>query len=125
MDSTTVEGLLVQGYTEDPEGIKGLERSYKKPIIIGVGGFGLSFVLMMFGKVSDKVGLGLAVISWLFIINAIIFMYRSQPRSRHTGKVLLKYKNRNLGPSVMLEVIYVCPESKTFFRRIYAESGDG
>src|SRR5215471_1505322 len=125
MESVTVEALLAQGYTEDPDGLKGLERSYRLPLIIGVSGFILSFALIMLGKVSDKVGLTLAGISWCFIISTIVFMYRSRPKSRHTGKALLKYKNRAPDPDVMLEVIYVCRDSKTFFRRVYAESSGG
>ena len=125
MESTTVNELLSKGFTEDPVAVKALQRSFALPLVIGTAGFVLAFALMMLERVSVGVGIGLAAVSWCFIVLTLLCMYRSRPKSRHTGKPLLKYKNRAPDSGVILELIYVCPDSRTFSRRVYLENGDG
>jgi len=125
MQSTTVNELVSKGFTEDSEGLKQLQKSFAIPLIIGTGGFVLSFVLMMLERVSTGLGISLAAASWCFIVLTLVCMYRGRPKSRYTGKPMLKYKNRSPASGVILEVIYVCPDSKTFSRRVYLENGDG
>ena len=125
MQSTTVNDLLSKGFTEDPLGVKELQKSFALPLVVGTGGFVLAFALMMLERVSTGLGLSLAAVSWCFIALTLVCMYRSRPKSRHTGKPLLKYKNRSPASGVILELIYVCPDSRTFSRRVYLENGDG
>jgi hypothetical protein len=125
MQTTTVEELVSKGFMEDPQGLKQLERPFALPLALGVGGFALSFALMMLEKISTRSGFVLAGVSWCFVVAMMVCMYRSRPKSRHTGRPMVKYKNRSPASGVIHEVIYVCPESKTFWRRIYLENGDG
>lgn len=125
MQSTTVNELLMKGFTEDPLAVKALQRSFAVPLAVGIGGFVLDFALMMLERISVNVGISLAAVSLCFIGLTMVCMYRVHPKSRHTGKPLVKYKNRSPSSGVILELIYVCPDSKTFSRRVYLESGDG
>jgi hypothetical protein len=125
MQSTTVNELLSKGFTEDPLAVKALQKSFALPLVVGTVAFVLAFALMMLERVSSGVGISIAAVSWCFIVLTLVCMYRARPKSRHTGKPLLKYKNRSPDSGVILELIYVCPDSKTFSRRVYLENGDG
>jgi hypothetical protein len=122
MQTTTVNELLSNGFTEDPAAVKALQKAFALPLVVGLGGFVLGFV-MMIKRVSAGVGMSLTAGSLCFIGLMLLSMYRSRPKSRHTGKPLLKYKNSVPDPGVLLELIYVCPDSKTFSRRVYAVKG--
>ncbi len=50
MQSITVSELVSKGFTEDAEGLKELQRPFALPLITGMGGFVLSFGLMMLEK---------------------------------------------------------------------------
>ena len=124
MQSIAVHELVSKGFTEDPEGLKEMQRSFALPLIIGAGGFVVSFGLMMLEKIRVWLGVSLAAASWCFTVLTLIGMYRSRPRSWHTGKPMLKYKNRSPAAGVIHEILYVCPDSKTFARRVYLENED-
>ena len=123
MQSTTVIELLSKGFTEDPLAVKALQRRFAVPFTLGVGVFVLGFALWMLNRIGDGVGVSLIAGSWCFLVLTAVCMYRSCPRSTHTGKPLLKYKNSSPDSGVILELIYVCPESKTFSRRVYVAKG--
>lgn len=125
MESTTVNELLSKGFVEDPITAKVLQKSFAVPLVAGAAGFVLAFAFMMIECVSVGVGIAIAAVSWCFIVLTLVCMYRARPKSRHTGKRLLKYRNRSPDSGVILELIYVCPDSKTFSRRVYLENGDG
>jgi hypothetical protein len=125
MQSTTVNELLSNGFTEDPRAVKALQRSFAAAWIVGVGSFVLAFALFMLSKVSIGLAFWLMAGSWCFLLLTAVCMYRSRPRSPYTGKPLLKYKNQSPDSGVMVELIYVCPDSKTFSRRVYLQGGAG
>ena len=100
MKSITIDELFAQGFTENPEMIKQLQKPFRIPLIVGVGGFALSFLLMMLDKIDGAAGLTLAMGSWCFAVFTMFMMYRSNPKSRHTGKPFLKYRK----PELLLRV---------------------
>jgi hypothetical protein len=124
MQSTTVNELLSNGFTEDPLIVKSLQRAFAIPFIFGVGAFVFGFALVLM-KDSVGVGISLVVGSLCFLLLMVVCMYRSRPKSRHTGTPLLKYKNSSPDPGVVVELIYVCLDSKTFSRRVYLMRGFG
>ena len=124
MQSTTLNELRSNGFTEDPLAVKSLQKPFAVPFILGVAAFVVGFVLVL-TEVSIGVGISLVVGSLCFLLLMVVCMYRSRPKSRHTGKPLLKYKNSSPDPGVILELIYVCLDSKTFSRRVYVMKSIG
>ncbi len=118
MQSTTPNELRSKGFTEDPLAVKALKKPFAIPFILGIGSFVVGFVLVL-SEASIGVGISLVVGSLCFLLLTVMCMYRWRPKSRHTGKPLLKYKNSSPDPGVILELIYVCLDSKTFSRRVY------
>lgn len=125
MKSISIEELTAQGYSEDPKGRKEFERPFRIPSIIGISAFIICFTLLVLGKISAMVGVISVGISWLFCGATILIGGMSRPKSKLTGKPLIKYKNRFPASDVALEMIYVCPDSKTYFRRVFAYIGYG
>ena len=129
MQSTSIDELLAKGFTEDPDGIRRFKRLFLVPAIIGLVAYVVCFALLVSGKVNHRgqlIGplIGLAV-SWILLGAMAVVMYMWRPRSRYTGKPLLKYKNSAPLGNVVTEIIYVCPDSKTFSRRVYLQRGGG
>lgn len=123
MQTTTINELLSKGFTEDPRAIKLIQRPFLIPCIPALGVYVVSFACLVLKKGSIGVNLALLAGSWCFIGLMLLCLYKSRPKSRHTGKPLSKYKNSFPDSNVGLELIYVCPESKTFSRRVYLVKG--
>ncbi len=119
MESITPDELLSQGFTEDMESLKRFEHPFKLPTIVLAAGFILLGVGIMLGIIPFVSGFfaGIGVLVVLFQL--LIYFKRSTPRSRFTGKPLKKYFNAVPENNVVQEIIYVCEESKTFYRRVW------
>jgi hypothetical protein len=125
MERINIDELLSKGFTEDPDGIRKFKRLFLVPAIIGLCVYVVCFVLVVSRKHDIRGPLiGLAV-SWILLGVMMVIMYKSRPKSRFTGKPLLKYKNSAPVGNVATEIIYVCPDSKTFSRRVYVVRGGG
>jgi Zn-dependent membrane protease YugP len=129
MNSIAIEHLKAEGYSEDSQRLTEFERPYLIPKILGISAFVICFTLLMVGSVNGKVGMikvGMisVPVALLFLLATMLVLHLSRPKSKLTGKPLIKYKNRFPAPSVLLELIYVCPDSKIFFRRVYAMRGN-
>ena len=115
----TPEQLKAQGYTEDPEGRRRFDRPYQLPNGVLI----LVFCGSLFGVAIEKLpflpAFWTAAGSFLTLFVIQVFAYRSTPHSRFTGKPLTKYRNAKPGRDVLTELIYVCEDSKTFFRRVW------
>lgn len=120
MNDISVKKLIEEGYTEDPDGLRQLDFPYIVPCMIGVLVFVGSLALVFMNILDLKYGLALMATAWCAVGALILKQYLSKPRSRHTGKPLQKYRSVTPQPNVTKEVIYVCEDSKTFFRKAYA-----
>jgi hypothetical protein len=116
MQTITPRLLKAQGYTEDPEGRKLLDRPSKLPNGVLALVFCASIVGVETGKLAILPALWTAVGVFLTLFVIQVLAYRSTPRSRFTGKPLRRYKNAKPDRHVLTELIYVCEDSKTFFR---------
>jgi len=125
MKTTTPERLISQGYTEDAEAGREFERPYTWPNLVLVVVFFSSLALSLADRISMKVGVSLMAGSFIIICLTIIRLRISIPHSRHTGKPMERYRNSAPERQVSSELIYVCHDSKTFFRRVFSEYSDG
>lgn len=119
METITPEQLKARGYTEDPEGRRRFDRPYKLPNGVLVLVFCGSLVGVATGRLSVLPALWTAVGAFLTLFVIQVLAYRSTPRSRFTGKPLMRYRNAKPGRDVLTELIYACEDSKTFFRRVW------
>ena len=124
MKTTTPELLVSQGYTEDAMAGQEFERPYTWPNLVLAIIFFSSLVLTLSDRISMKVGIPLMAGSMIIICLTIIRLRFSIPYSRHTGKPMERYRNSAPKEQVCTELIYVCHESKTFFRRVFSEFSD-
>ncbi|QTR52011.1 hypothetical protein [Thiothrix unzii] len=120
MEPLDAAKLIEAGYTEDPEALKQFERRYFIPIVLPLANFVIMSILALFGIVSEIPVIASFVALFFIGIAIAALMYYSNPLSRFSGLPLKKY--RSLVPKTPgRELLYVCPESKTFFRRIHAK----
>jgi hypothetical protein len=61
------------------------------------------------------IALGLSGFLWASIFAVLIRGYLSNPRSRHTGKPLLKFRDASPCRDSLVEILDVCPGSRTCF----------
>jgi hypothetical protein len=123
METLDVQSLIDEGYTEDPEALERFERPFTIPFIVLIILFVGDLALLLTGGIDTRMGGGVLIALLALIFGIIALLYYSRPRSRHTGRPLDRY--RNLAPARRrdVEFLYVCAESKTFFRRVYAQGG--
>jgi hypothetical protein len=113
LDHSTLEG-----YTEDRETLRRFERRFFLPAALGALLFLAPFVYLFIYKKPLSL-IGLCAVGFLTLLGTIIAMYRATPISS-TGQPMEKYGNTS--PSARGdEVLYVCHDSKTFFRRTFAK----
>lgn len=119
MKTITPEQLKTEGYTEDPEG----RRRFDQPFRLPNGVLAILFCGSLVGAATEKLpilpALWTAVVAFLALFVIQVLAYRSTPCSRFTGKPLKQYKNSKPKRDVLIELIYVCEDSKTFFRRVW------
>ncbi|MGZ4963480.1 MAG: hypothetical protein ACXWIU_07290 [Limisphaerales bacterium] len=125
MNSISIAELVDEGYSEDVKGLKDFLRPYwplAALIYIGLAAYIISFYLMV--TKTTKAALISVGLAMLFLGALSVIGYLARPKSKLTGKPMLKYKNRFPDEDVVSEWIYVCPDSKTFFRRIHLRKRD-
>ena len=109
-----VEELIAAGYRED----KSAEHRYKYHafIVLGVG-FAAFVAGIVLVNASSCVDLGMFVIygSWCWLFFGSLVVHFSRPKSSQSGKTMEIYFNLSI-PDDCSQIIYVSPESKTFFR---------
>ena len=133
MQLKSVEELEAQGYAYDPQGLTEFLGRYSTVQRIAWCAVLLGFVLATIGGIwfgpqfahkefLFKVGFFFLFVSFCVIGLTDHFLFKSCPRSRHTGKPMLQYESTSR-PSNH-DVIYVCPDSKTFFVKHYGKTDD-
>lgn len=116
LDSSTLVG-----YREDQAAFKRFERTFAIPSYLGVimAAAGISFALFFakgqFWPILLFLG-GMAL-----GMTTLLVMFFSTPRS-HSGRPMAKYWN--ISPTAVgREVVYVCDQTKTYFRRTWVKGG--
>ena len=113
------EDLIAEGYGWDADGLLQFERPYTIPGIVGVLAFVTVFVMIWRQVISVGIGVGLLAAAWLVIGGVVLLMYRSQPKGR-SGEPLQKFRNSSPNADG-LEILYVDPEKKTYFKRLFVD----
>jgi hypothetical protein len=120
MNEISIEQLVLQGYSEDIEGLKQFQRGYAPFFLLILLVFIASLISFFTNSWPYAAITCLASIAFGFF--GIAVMYRATPISRHSGKPLVKYINKSPKPLTLTEVVYVCPESKTYFSRSFSSN---
>lgn len=114
----SIESLA--GYTEDARSRKAFLWSYYGIVWIAAAGFAVIIVSTVFGELAFNWTWGFAMIACLAtMVGGIFRAYRSIPRSTQTGRPMHIYRNAS-APEGILEILYVDPDSQTYFRHVYA-----
>ena len=120
MKMTTLQELISRGYAEDAVAGRAFERPYIWPNLILAVIFFVSLGLVFAKGAQMQTGLPVMAVCFMIICTMILRLRLSTPRSRHTGKPMERFRNSSPEGDVLSELIYVCHDSKTFFRRVYA-----
>ncbi|MFC5457271.1 hypothetical protein [Prosthecobacter fluviatilis] len=114
----SIESLA--GYTEDAPGRRSFLWSCYGIVGIAAAGFAVIVVSTVFGGLALNWTRGFAMVACLAtMVGGIFRAYRFIPRSRQTGRPMHLYRNAS-APAGILEVLYVDPDSRTYFRHVYA-----
>jgi len=106
-------------YTEDPDALRRFERKFAVPSLFGLLLFLAPFIYLIIYKKPLSL-IGLCIAGFLTLIGTIYVMFRSTPISPATGRPMEKYWNTSSSARGD-EVLYVCHDSKTYFRRTFAK----
>ena len=124
MKTITPEKLIAMGYTDDPEGLRRLNR----PLVVPNTVFVIGLIGAMGGIASQTLPVVPAFWAAALCLGALLVIQiiacRSTPRSRFNGKPMKKYRSQTTDRYVLCEFIYVCEDSKTFFRRVWWMQSD-
>ncbi len=123
MKEVHIQDLLAQGYSEDAEGLKVFQRQHFRPallLVLVVVALALTAGLVLgWSAKLEPIALVALGLLWVVVFTVLIKGSLANPRSRHTGKRLLKFKNASPGRSSFAEIVYICPESRTYFIQVY------
>lgn len=114
----SIESLA--GYTEDARSRRAFLWSYYGIVWIAAAGFVGIIISTVFVGLAFNLTWGFAAVACLATMFGGIFRaYRSIPRSPQTGRPMHLYRNAS-APEGILEILYVDPDSRTYFRHVYA-----
>ena len=121
MNQISIAQLIQDGYAEDPVG----RRKFERPYLLFFAPWVITFItsmLLLFCELLHPITAAIIMATSLIMLGlGALTMYRACPRSRHTGKPLMKVRNTKPQSPILSEIIYVCPDSKTFFTRSFGE----
>jgi hypothetical protein len=119
----SIESLA--GYTEDARCRRAFLWSYYGIVWIAAAVFTVIIVSTVFGGVPFDWTWGFAAVACIATMFVGIFRaYRSIPRSTQSGRPMQPYRNAS-APEGVLEIIYVDPDSRTYFRHVFAVPPSG
>ncbi len=122
MNVIEIDSLATQGYVEDATARRAFDAQCLKQNIVPGAAFVSGLVYAAWN--STSAGLVFSLIAASFCILIVWLQYRAPMIDRDTGRPMVKYKNKHPGKCVLLELVYVCPEKKTYFRRIWFRVGE-
>ena len=121
MNKISIAQLIQDGYAEDPVG----RRKFERPYLLFFAPWVITFIaslLLLFCELIQPITATIIMATSLVLLGlGALTMYRAHPRSRHTGKPLMKFNNTKPQWPTLSEIIYVCPDSKTYFTRSFGE----
>jgi hypothetical protein len=111
----------LEGYQEDITALRRFERPFILPSVFGGLLFLGPFIYLMIYRQPVYL-LSLCLVGLLTFLGTMYVMFRSKPLSKASGRPMERYWNTSSSARGD-EVIYVCHDSKTYFRRTFAEKG--
>jgi hypothetical protein len=124
MNTINIDDLLTQGYTEDHVAKRRFERRWfiasAPPLLC----FTIIGGLAILGRLSLQIAVPCAVAAFLVLMIVLAAAEHASAVSRHSGKDMVKYRNARPPRGIIRETVYVCPDSRTFFRRTWFVEGD-
>ncbi len=122
MEKIDIEQLRASGYEEDKESRRRFENECLRDNLIFVAAFlaGLGYVV-----VAHKLaGLVISAIAFCACLFSVLRQYHAPMIDKKTALPMMKFRNAHPDKCVLLELIYVCKERKTYFRRIWFRVGE-
>lgn len=119
MEIISIHDLVAQGYTEDPVARHRFELKWCVPSAPPLICFVLTIGLALFGKFPLRFAVPCAVGALIVLVIVLQVAEHRPVMSRHSGKPMLKFQNASPPRGVIRDTIYVCRDSKTFFRRAW------
>lgn len=122
METIDIDDLKAGGYVEDCESRKRFEGQCFRENIVFFAGVMVGFIYAAIK--GTPLGLWFSlVVSCILLLN-IWRQYSGHVIDKITATPMLKFKNAHPGKCVIMEVVYVCRERKTYFRRIWCRVGE-
>ena len=107
------------GYTEDEDAKRRFEKRFRLPALTGMILFGSSIIWLVTTKQLNAfilAGIVIGGISLIFVVFSFRFSTPLSISSRPMKRFWVK-ESQAIGN----EIIYVCDDSKTYFRRVFAK----
>ena len=121
-EEINIETLISQGYVEDDRTAASFQKRFCPALFLSVP-FAFGMILAYAEVVPILAGITVTCLSLILIGITVIRGYVRPVISLRSGAQMVKYLNANPSPHISEEFVYVCPKSKTFFRRIKSEWG--
>jgi len=121
-EEINIETLISQGYVEDDRTAASFQKRFRPALFLSVP-FAFGMILAYAEVVPILAGITVTCLSLILIGITVIRGYVRPVISLRSGAQMVKYLNANPSPHISEEFVYVCPKSKTFFRRIKSEWG--
>lgn len=110
------------GFEEDLASARAFERRYLPIAVLTVLLAGAAFYVFFTEKASVWGGVVLFMAGWLTGLGAVVHARFATPTSLVSGQPMLRFR-RSDGSNEETEQIYVCPDSRTYFRRVTSGPG--
>jgi hypothetical protein len=121
-EEINIENLISQGYVEDDSTAASFQKRFR-PALVLIVPFVLGMILTYAKMIPILEGITVVCLSLILIGIVVVRSYVRPVISLRSGEQMIKYLNANPLPHIFEELVYVCPKSKTFFRRTKSERG--
>jgi hypothetical protein len=133
-DHQTIALSSLNGFAEDSEAAKLFERRFRSFTLSGIATAFIGFGVFIYFAVREGDGAALLTVFTLlaltsFLIGFILIFVGSRrmreaiPISPQSGQPMEIYRLEDTIKGGKCELIYVCRKSRTYFRRVFTESG--
>lgn len=123
MSHPSIDHETLRDYREDREALKRFESRFARPCLLGGLIFVLGLITAIFFDRGSPWAIGFAVVGLMLLVLGLLAMYVATPTSQ-SGKPMVKYWNASARAKGN-EMVYVCEDSRTYFRRTWAKNSGG